>query len=282
MTRKSSADYECLWWAWMGAGKPRSWSGWEKARKRTVCPAPLSASTASPSPLASHCSTFGMVKKCTLNTAFFSRNIFKLMEFYISVWNSHAQVCRDILNYREQTWKPRFSIWSTKMTCCGIQSSETHTHTHTLSILIWSCITSSKIVSIILFVVGGSELCRKYWKEFVKNIHVIVWLVDSSATEERLQENSAVLKEFLDQPVTENIPVLFVANKQVRVWRFDRWEFWNLFNPVWHCLISAVGIWFENYIFIFFFFTNCIYQYGWKKSREFFPLWNSKMLYILF
>ncbi|XP_022289395.2 uncharacterized protein LOC111101253 [Crassostrea virginica] len=62
--------------------------------------------------------------------------------------------------------------------------------------------------------VGGSELCRKYWKEFVKNIHVIVWVVDSSATEERLQENSAVLKEFLDQPVTENIPVLFVANKQ--------------------------------------------------------------------
>ena len=149
------------------------------------------------------------------------------MEFYISVWNSHAQVCRDIFKYHEQTRKPRFfgppRIWLTKMTWCGIQSSETHTHSQ------WPCITSLKIVSIILFVVGGSELCRKYWKEFVKNIHVIVWVVDSSATEERLQENSAVLKEFLDQPVTENIPVLFVANKQVRVWRFDRWEFWNFF-----------------------------------------------------
>ena len=55
------------------------------------------------------------------------------MEFYISVWNSHAQVCRDILKYREQTRKPRFfgppRIWLTKLTWCGIQSSGTHTHT---------------------------------------------------------------------------------------------------------------------------------------------------------
>lgn len=62
---------------------------------------------------------------------------------------------------------------------------------------------------------GGSELCRKYWKEFVKDIDVIVWVADSTADEARLQENSDAIREFLSLKVTKDIPVLFVANKQV-------------------------------------------------------------------
>ncbi|XP_048747381.1 ADP-ribosylation factor 5-like [Ostrea edulis] len=62
--------------------------------------------------------------------------------------------------------------------------------------------------------VGGSELCRNYWKEFVKGIHVIIWVADSAATEARVQESSDLLRDFLQLKVTNGIPILFVANKQ--------------------------------------------------------------------
>jgi GTPase SAR1 family protein len=68
---------------------------------------------------------------------------------------------------------------------------------------------------IAFFLVGGSELCRNYWKEFVKGIHVIVWVEDSTGAEERLQESSNLLREFLRLEATSGVPVLFVANKQV-------------------------------------------------------------------
>lgn len=68
---------------------------------------------------------------------------------------------------------------------------------------------------IFFILVAGSESVRKDWKEFVKDIEVIVWMVDSSANEARFQENSEALRDFLRLKVTKNIPVLFIANKQV-------------------------------------------------------------------
>ncbi|XP_061194226.1 uncharacterized protein LOC133202424 isoform X2 [Saccostrea echinata] len=64
--------------------------------------------------------------------------------------------------------------------------------------------------------VGGSEMCRSYWKEFVKGIHVMVWVVDSTANEARLEENANELRKFLKLEAASNIPILFVASKQDR------------------------------------------------------------------
>ncbi|XP_062617374.1 uncharacterized protein LOC134279051 [Saccostrea cucullata] len=64
--------------------------------------------------------------------------------------------------------------------------------------------------------VGGSEMCRTYWKEFVKGIHVIVWVVDSTASKARLEENADELKRFLSLEAANNIPILFIASKQDR------------------------------------------------------------------
>lgn len=67
---------------------------------------------------------------------------------------------------------------------------------------------------------SGSESARKKWGNYVKqDPRVIVWVVDSTVdstgSEARLQENSDALREFLSLEVTKDIPVLFVANKQV-------------------------------------------------------------------
>lgn len=63
--------------------------------------------------------------------------------------------------------------------------------------------------------VAGSESDRKDWENYVQqDTLVIVWVVDSTGSEARLQENSDALREFLSLKVTKDIPVLFVANKQ--------------------------------------------------------------------
>lgn len=49
----------------------------------------------------------------------------------------------------------------------------------------------------------------------MKGIHVIIWVADSAATEARVQESSDLLRDFLQLKVTNGIPILFVANKQV-------------------------------------------------------------------
>lgn len=61
--------------------------------------------------------------------------------------------------------------------------------------------------------VGGSENLRFYWKEFVNEVDVLVFLVDS-ADRRRLPCARRELHRLLDKD--PDLPVVVVANKQVR------------------------------------------------------------------
>ncbi|XP_071090911.1 uncharacterized protein [Haliotis cracherodii] len=61
--------------------------------------------------------------------------------------------------------------------------------------------------------VGGSEMCRTYWKEFLLDLDGICYVVDSSDAS-RLVESRRELHSFLTQKGTENIPLIIVATKQ--------------------------------------------------------------------
>ncbi|KAK3094522.1 hypothetical protein FSP39_002834 [Pinctada imbricata] len=60
---------------------------------------------------------------------------------------------------------------------------------------------------------GGAPHFRAYWKEFVKNLDVIVYVVDS-ANRYRMQEAKDTLDTFLKEECTQDIPLLIIANKQ--------------------------------------------------------------------
>ncbi|OWF45355.1 ADP-ribosylation factor-like [Mizuhopecten yessoensis] len=60
--------------------------------------------------------------------------------------------------------------------------------------------------------VGGSEVCREYWKQFLQSIHNIVWVVDSS-NRDRINESREALIKFLKND-QETRPLLIVATKQ--------------------------------------------------------------------
>lgn len=64
-----------------------------------------------------------------------------------------------------------------------------------------------------LSVVGGSQNLRFYWKEFVNEVDVLVFLVDS-ADRPRLPWARQELHKLLDKD--PDLPVVVVANKQVR------------------------------------------------------------------
>ncbi|XP_046565616.1 ADP-ribosylation factor-like protein 3 [Haliotis rubra] len=61
--------------------------------------------------------------------------------------------------------------------------------------------------------VGGSDMCRTYWKEFLLDLDAICYVVDSSDAA-RLDESRRELHAFLIQKGTENIPLIIVATKQ--------------------------------------------------------------------
>lgn len=64
-----------------------------------------------------------------------------------------------------------------------------------------------------LSLVGGSQNLRFYWKEFVNEVDVLVFLVDS-ADRLRLPWARQELHKLLDKD--PDLPVVVVANKQVR------------------------------------------------------------------
>lgn len=69
-----------------------------------------------------------------------------------------------------------------------------------------------------LSLVGGSQNLRFYWKEFVNEVDVLVFMVDS-ADRLRLPWARQELHKLLDKD--PDLPVVVVANKQVRA-RLDR------------------------------------------------------------
>lgn len=63
-----------------------------------------------------------------------------------------------------------------------------------------------------LFSVGGSQNLRFYWKEFVNEVDVLVFMVDST-DRLRLPWARQELQKLLDRD--PDLPVVIVANKQV-------------------------------------------------------------------
>ncbi|KAL3864481.1 hypothetical protein ACJMK2_006160 [Sinanodonta woodiana] len=61
--------------------------------------------------------------------------------------------------------------------------------------------------------VGGAVDGRSYWREFLLDIDVVVWVVDSSASE-RFFESRCALHRFLRHPETRGLPVMIIASKQ--------------------------------------------------------------------
>lgn len=61
--------------------------------------------------------------------------------------------------------------------------------------------------------VGGSQNLRFYWKEFVNEVDVLVFMVDST-DRLRLPWARQELQRLLDKD--PDLPVVVVANKQVR------------------------------------------------------------------
>ncbi|XP_064603073.1 ADP-ribosylation factor-like protein 3 [Liolophura sinensis] len=61
--------------------------------------------------------------------------------------------------------------------------------------------------------VGGSENIRAYWKNFIQDTNILVFVVDS-ADRSRVEEAGNALKSILREEKLASVPVLVIANKQ--------------------------------------------------------------------
>lgn len=78
------------------------------------------------------------------------------------------------------------------------------------SLIIISCLLG---VSFLLSV-GGSENIRAYWKNFIENTNILVFVVDS-ANRSRVEEAGNALKGILREEKLAYVPVVVISNKQV-------------------------------------------------------------------
>jgi len=66
-----------------------------------------------------------------------------------------------------------------------------------------------------VFAVGGSYAMRKYWSSFIQDTSILIFVVDS-ADEKRLPESFSELHKLLGDERLSRVPVVIVANKQVK------------------------------------------------------------------
>lgn len=66
-----------------------------------------------------------------------------------------------------------------------------------------------------MVVVGGSNATRKYWSSFIQDTCVLMYVVDS-ADEKRLPEAFSELHRILGDERLNRVPIVIVANKQVK------------------------------------------------------------------
>jgi len=69
---------------------------------------------------------------------------------------------------------------------------------------------------LLLCVVGGSSAMRKYWSSFIQDTCILIYVVDSS-NEKRLPESFSELHRVLGDERLSRVPIVIVANKQVRL-----------------------------------------------------------------
>lgn len=68
-------------------------------------------------------------------------------------------------------------------------------------------------VSLNIWEVGGSEKVRSYWGNFIQDTSVLVFVLDASDAN-RLQEAVTQLKQLVDDPRLQKVPIVVLANKQ--------------------------------------------------------------------
>ena len=66
------------------------------------------------------------------------------------------------------------------------------------------------------FVVGGTEDTRTYWSNFLQDTDLLIFMVDASDAP-KLSLAVSTLKELLGDPRMDSVPILVVANKQVKM-----------------------------------------------------------------
>lgn len=66
----------------------------------------------------------------------------------------------------------------------------------------------------LLSTVGGSQNLRTYWNQYLKNAHIMVFVVDST-DDKRLQLARQELHRLLEE--SPQLPLMVLANKQVNI-----------------------------------------------------------------
>lgn len=69
-------------------------------------------------------------------------------------------------------------------------------------------------VTFLLSTVGGSQNLRTYWSHYLKNAHIMVFVVDST-DDKRLQLARQELHRLLEEAT--QLPLMVLANKQVNI-----------------------------------------------------------------
>ena len=58
---------------------------------------------------------------------------------------------------------------------------------------------------------------RKYWADFIQDCDILVYVVDAASDDESLRLAGEELQRILDDPGLDNVPLILLANKQVRL-----------------------------------------------------------------
>lgn len=67
-----------------------------------------------------------------------------------------------------------------------------------------------------LFLVGGKESVRRYWAKFFQDTDILVFVVDAS-NNSNLSVVVSEIKSLLGDARLASVPILVLANKQVRL-----------------------------------------------------------------
>lgn len=67
-------------------------------------------------------------------------------------------------------------------------------------------------VNMKLWDVGGQARFRSMWERYCRGVNAIVYVVDA-ADHARIQESASLLKDLMERPTLQNVPLLVLGNK---------------------------------------------------------------------
>ncbi len=62
--------------------------------------------------------------------------------------------------------------------------------------------------------IGGSVTQRKYWDRYYSGMSAVIYVIDSAAPQDLIDESLVALATALASPEIADVPVLLIANKQ--------------------------------------------------------------------